>query len=149
MLDVVIEKRRRTWEWRVVGASGQTIMSGRESSRRVARYQARGRCFCYWLIPDGTTKTPGEKDSMKFTADRPLSDPDKAARKLVEIANTVEAVQDGRIHIELINAPFLQGGGSLLGYKAGLERAITKGWLTIHRSGVYVKFTEAGAELFA
>jgi hypothetical protein len=32
---------------------------------------------------------------MKFTADRPLSDPDKAARKLVEIANTVEAVQDG------------------------------------------------------
>jgi hypothetical protein len=45
---------------------------------------------------------------MKLTADRPLSDPDKAARKLVEIANTVEAVQDGRIHIELINAPFLQ-----------------------------------------
>jgi hypothetical protein len=49
---------------------------------------------------------------MKLTSDRPLSDPDKAARKLVEIANTVEAVQDGRIHIELINAPFLQGGGS-------------------------------------
>jgi hypothetical protein len=86
---------------------------------------------------------------MKFAADRPLSDPDKAARKLVEIANTVEAVQDGRIHIELINAPFLQGGGSPAEYKAGLERAIAKGWLTIHRSGVYVKFTEAGAELFA
>jgi hypothetical protein len=82
---------------------------------------------------------------MKFTADRPLSDPDKAARKLVEIANTVEAVQDGRIHIELINAPFLQGGGSPAEYKAGLA----KGWLTIHRSGVYVKFTQAGAELFA
>jgi hypothetical protein len=44
---------------------------------------------------------------MKLTADRPLADPDKAARKLVEIANTVEAVQDGRIHIELIDAPFL------------------------------------------
>jgi hypothetical protein len=28
---------------------------------------------------------------MKLTSDRPLSDPDKAARKLVEIANTVEA----------------------------------------------------------
>jgi hypothetical protein len=86
---------------------------------------------------------------MKLTSDRPLSDPDNAARKLVEIANTVEAVQDGRIHIELINAPFLQGGGSPAEYKAGLERAITKGWLTIHRSGVYVKFTEAGADLFA
>jgi hypothetical protein len=30
---------------------------------------------------------------MTLTSDRPLSDPDKAARKLVEIANTVEAVQ--------------------------------------------------------
>jgi hypothetical protein len=70
---------------------------------------------------------------MKLTADRPFSDPDKAARELVKIANTVEAVQDGRIHIELINAPFLQGGGSPAEYKAGLERAIAKGWLTIHR----------------
>jgi hypothetical protein len=86
---------------------------------------------------------------MKLTSDRPLSDPDKAARKLVEIAHTVEAVQDGRIHIELINAPFLQGGGSPAEYKSGLDTAIANGWLTIHRSGVFVKFTEAGAELFA
>jgi hypothetical protein len=86
---------------------------------------------------------------MKLTADRTFSDPDKAARKLVEIANTVEAVQDGRIHIELINLPFLREGGSVAEYRAGLERAIAKGWLTIHRSGVYVKFTEAGADLFA
>jgi hypothetical protein len=35
------------------------------------------------------------------------SDPEAAARKLIEIANSVEAVQDGRIHIELINGPFL------------------------------------------
>ena len=44
---------------------------------------------------------------MKFVADRPLFDPDLAARKLVEIANGVEAVQDGRIHIERVKAPFL------------------------------------------
>ena len=37
---------------------------------------------------------------MKFAADRPWSDPEKAARKLLEIANDVEAVQDGRIYIE-------------------------------------------------
>jgi hypothetical protein len=40
---------------------------------------------------------------VKYTADRPFADPEKAARKLLEIANTVEAVQDGRIHIEKIN----------------------------------------------
>jgi hypothetical protein len=29
---------------------------------------------------------------MKFAADPPYSDPEKAARKLIEIANSVEAV---------------------------------------------------------
>jgi hypothetical protein len=32
---------------------------------------------------------------------------EKAARKLIEIANSVEAIQDGRIHVEKINWPFL------------------------------------------
>ena len=49
---------------------------------------------------------------MKFREDRPLADPDAAARKLVEIANASEAVQDGRIFIELINGPFLKKGGT-------------------------------------
>jgi hypothetical protein len=44
---------------------------------------------------------------MKFAAERPYGDPDKAARKLVDIANAVEPAQDGRIFIELINWPFL------------------------------------------
>jgi hypothetical protein len=87
---------------------------------------------------------------MKLTADRPLADPDKAARKLIEIANTVEAVQDGRIYIELINGPFLfQFGGSPDEFSAGLQRTIECGWLVLHRSGTYVKFTQAGADLFA
>jgi hypothetical protein len=87
---------------------------------------------------------------MKYTADRPFADPEKAARKLLEIANTAEAVQDGRIHIEKINGPFLfKEGGTPAEYSAGLELAIAKGWLWRHESGVYVKFTQAGAELFA
>ena len=45
---------------------------------------------------------------MKF----PHADPEKAARKPIAIANAVEAVQDGRIHIEKINEPFLRAGGS-------------------------------------
>jgi hypothetical protein len=36
---------------------------------------------------------------LKLTNERPLADPDKAARHIVEIANQVEADQ-GRIHIE-------------------------------------------------
>jgi hypothetical protein len=42
--------------------------------------------------------------------------------KIVEIANTVEAVQDGRIYIELINGPFLfREKGTPDEYKAGLD----------------------------
>jgi hypothetical protein len=44
---------------------------------------------------------------MKFIEPYPLADPDAAARKIVEIANGVEAVQDGRIYIERVNEPFL------------------------------------------
>jgi hypothetical protein len=87
---------------------------------------------------------------MKFAAERPYADPEKGARKLVEIANSVEAVQGGRIFIELINGAFLfEHKASPAEYKAGLEVAITKGWLTLDRSGTFVKFTQAGAELFA
>jgi hypothetical protein len=87
---------------------------------------------------------------MKFATDRPYADPEKAARKLVEIANAVEAVQDGRIYIELINAPLLfEHKASPAEYKAGLDLAIERGWLVLHESGTYVKFTATGAELFA
>jgi hypothetical protein len=87
---------------------------------------------------------------MKFTAERPYANPDAAARKLVEIANSVEAVQDGRIFIELINWPFLHDlKATPAEYRAGLDRAIERGWLWMHESGTYVKFTQAGADMFA
>jgi hypothetical protein len=87
---------------------------------------------------------------MKFAEARPYAALEAAARKLVEIANSVEAVQDGRIHIEKINGPFLyQHKGSPAEYGAGLKLAIARGWLVMHESWTYVKFTQAGADLFA
>jgi hypothetical protein len=87
---------------------------------------------------------------MKFVADRLFADPDAAARKLVELANAFEPIQDGRIYIEKINGPFLyELKGTPAEYKAGLDRAIANGWLWLHESGTYVKFTEAGAAMFA
>jgi hypothetical protein len=73
--------------------------------------------------------------SAEFAADRPYGDPERAARKLIEIANAVEAIQDGRIHIENINGPFLfEFKGSPAEYSAGLDLAITRGWLWLHES---------------
>jgi hypothetical protein len=87
---------------------------------------------------------------MKFVADRSFADLEAAARKLMEIANSVEPVQDGRIHIEKINWPMLHDlKATPAEYKAGLDYAIAKGWLWLHESGTYVKLTEAGAAMFA
>jgi hypothetical protein len=86
---------------------------------------------------------------MKFATARTFADPDAAARKLVEIANAAETVQDGRIAIELVNMPFLEAGETAAEYRAGIACAVSKGWLWQHESGGYVKFTPAGAELFA
>jgi len=85
----------------------------------------------------------------KFVSDRPFANPDIAARKLIEIANGVEAVQDDRIYIERVNAPYLASGGSGNDFGAGIARTIAQGWLWRHESGTYVKFTDSGAALFA
>ena len=83
---------------------------------------------------------------MKFSPDRSYSAPEKAARKILEITNAVETVQDGRIHIEKINGPFLfREKGTPAEYGAGLDLAIARSWLWLHESGT--KFTQTGADL--
>ena len=89
-------------------------------------------------------------ETMKFTTDRPYSDPDKAARRLMDHARAFEPVQEGRIYIEKINAPFLYvDRGTPDEYAAGIARAIELGWLELHDSGTFVRFTQSGADLFA
>jgi hypothetical protein len=85
---------------------------------------------------------------MRFVEPSPLSDPETAARKLIEIANGVEALQDGRIHIEKINGPFLsQLKGTVDQYRAGIKHAIERVWIVLH--GTFIRFTQAGADLLA
>jgi hypothetical protein len=87
---------------------------------------------------------------VKLTSDLPLADPEKAARRILEHAHAFEPIQDSRIYIEKINGPFLYvDRGSPAEYSAGLKLAIERGWLQIHDSGTFVKFTAAGADLFA
>ena len=40
-------------------------------------------------------------------------------------------------------------GGSPAEYGAGMKLAIVGGWLVMHESGTFVRFTQAGADLFA
>ena len=85
----------------------------------------------------------------KFVQSRPYANPEAAARKLLEIAHAFQPIQDGRIYIEAINAPMLYEHKATPGeYKAGLDLAIERGWLVLHERGTFVKFTQAGADLF-
>ena len=87
---------------------------------------------------------------IRYVEDSPYADPEMATRRLMELARDVEPVQDGRIHIEKINYPFLfQDKAKPAEYGAGLKLAIERGWLWMHESGTYVKITPEGAELFA
>ena len=80
---------------------------------------------------------------MRLKEPRPYADAEVAARKIVEIANAVEVIQDGRIYIEKINGPMIYVERATPGeYRAGLARAITNGWLQLHESGTYVKFSD-------
>ena len=113
-----------------------------------------GRAYCghHWRMACGIRERtiPAGGYMKSTTADRPYSDPEKAARMIVEIANSVEAGQEGRIYIELINGPFLfREKGTPEEYKAGLDLAIERGWLELDRSGTFVRFTQAGSDLFA
>jgi hypothetical protein len=49
---------------------------------------------------------------MKFKDDRPFATPEAAERKLLEIANAVEADHAGRLSVEIINRQFRDAGGS-------------------------------------
>src|SRR4051812_33195898 len=131
-------------------------MEVRYARRWAAAADAIGHRACPLLLRDrdrsgdrrparARSASDGATGRMKYATSRPFADPEVAARKLMETAKTVQHVQDGRIHIEKINGPFLfKEGGSPEEYGSGLRYAIDKGWLWLHESGTYVKFTPAG-----
>jgi len=86
----------------------------------------------------------------KFVEPRPYSEPEAAARKLLELANAHEPYMDGRILIERLNGAMLyQHKATPAEYKAGLLRAIERGWLVLHESGTFVQMSQTAKDLFA
>lgn len=85
---------------------------------------------------------------MKLTESRPYSQPEAAARRLLQIARGIEPVQDGRIHIEKLNYAFLfKEGGSAAEYRAGLDLLVERKILFLHESGTYVKILDGADSL--
>src|SRR5271156_1064926 len=62
---------------------------------------------------------------------------------------TREPEQEGCVFIEVVNEGFIKAGGTPDQFRAGIARAVASAWPLLHEFGTYVKFTPAGAELFA
>jgi hypothetical protein len=84
---------------------------------------------------------------MKFKDERPLANVDAAVKKLLEIANGLEADHAGRLAIEIINRQFREAGASYDEYGTAVKAAVDRGYIDLHPSGGYVTFTQAGADL--
>jgi hypothetical protein len=86
---------------------------------------------------------------MKFKEEHPFPTAEAAERKLLELANAIEADHAGRLSVEIVNRQFREAGGSYEEYGAAVKAAIAHGWITLHPSGAYLSFTQEGADLFA
>ena len=86
---------------------------------------------------------------MKFKEEGPFADVDAAVKKLLELANGMAADHAGRLSVGILNTQFKDAGGSYPEYSAAVKAAIDRGYLTMHASGGYLSFTQAGADLFA
>jgi hypothetical protein len=63
---------------------------------------------------------------MKFKEERPFPTPEAAERKLLELANAVEADHAGRLSVEIINRQFRDAGGSYEEYGAAVKAAVAR-----------------------
>jgi hypothetical protein len=81
---------------------------------------------------------------MKFKEDRPLAKVDVGVRKLLEIANGIEADHAGRLQIGTVNSQFVSVGGTYDEYSAAVKVAIERGYVTLHPSGAYLFFHAGG-----
>ena len=86
---------------------------------------------------------------MKFKENQPFANPEVAEQELLELANAMETDHAGRLSVAVINKQFRDAGGSYEEYRAAVKAAIAHGWITMHPSGGYLSFTQAGADLFA
>jgi hypothetical protein len=105
---------------------------------RFARCKHR-RDFLLWAL----RRANGEgRGLVKFNNTRPFADPEAAARKLIEMPTALSPTwtaacwssgSTGRFFTSIRARP--------AEYGAGIKRVIENGWLVIHESGPFLRFT--------
>lgn len=84
---------------------------------------------------------------MIFGQERPFAKAEAAARRLLEITNTITEPY-GFVDIGQLNDALLREGASPDEYRAGIAKLEADGLVTIHKSGTRLNFTDKGAAKF-
>jgi hypothetical protein len=83
----------------------------------------------------------------KYIGDRPYTDPEVAARKLLDIVRGfIEQNGLSRTYTGVTNRAFLDAGGSPAEYTAGVKYAAAQKWFEVDRSGTRITVLPDGAE---
>jgi hypothetical protein len=84
---------------------------------------------------------------MKFTLDRPYSDPEAAARLLLDIVRgSIDESKLPYAYTGETNSAFTRTGGSVAEYSTGVAHATAQKWLKIDSSGTRITLLADGAE---
>ena len=75
--------------------------------------------------------------------------PANAAKRLLELASTIDASYDGRVYVENVNIAFLREGGSPDEYRAGIDRLKADGLIDMHRRADFSGLPRKAALRFA
>jgi hypothetical protein len=86
---------------------------------------------------------------MKFRQERPFANVDVAVKKLLEMANGIEPDHAGPTPDRHHQHSSMATGGNGPEYASAVKAAVDRGYMTLHTSGAYMTFTQAGADLFA
>ena len=84
---------------------------------------------------------------MKYATPRPFADPEKAARKLLDIVRA--SIAESRLpyaYTGATNTDFLRAGGSVAEYSVGMKHAAAQKWIKVDRSGTRIELLPDGAE---
>ncbi len=80
---------------------------------------------------------------MKYVEHCPYAEPEAAAAKLIEIAQTLR-IDEGRMSVGKWNDAFRAAGGNITEYVSGRDHAIASGIIQMHECGGFIMWT-AGA----
>jgi hypothetical protein len=99
------------------------------------------------ILSTSRTSSPSSTQTKFIDDNRPFTDPDAAARKLLHIVRGSIAQSGLRYaYTGATNTEFTRAGGSIEEYSVGMKHAAAQKWFEVDTSGTRINLLADGAE---